>query len=104
MEAQDQRGDGKAMSATRKRWWGTLEEPEADNDPVTIGHPDANSLFADLQRTKADVFAAQHAATEAAEYLVRAKHNHARAWEDMQQHFINHDLADVPLPKQEGSE
>ena len=90
------------MSATRKRWWGGADGPDADNDPVTIGHPDANSLFADLQRTKADVFATEHAATEANEAHETAKRNHMRAWEAMQQHFIDHDLLEPQMPKQEG--
>jgi hypothetical protein len=92
------------MSPTLKRFWRGAEEPEADNDPVTVGHKDANAIFADLKRTKSDVFSAQHAATEAADALIQAKLDHTRAWEAMTKLFQDHDLTDVPLPKQDGSD
>jgi Holliday junction resolvasome RuvABC DNA-binding subunit len=89
------------MSPTFKRFWRGSDddlEVEADNDPITIGHKDANALFADLQRTKADVFAAQHAATEATDALAQAKIDHTRAWEAMMKLFQNAELTDVTLP------
>ena len=91
------------MSATRKRWWGGADGPEADNDPITVGHKDANAVFADLLRTKADVFAAEHHATEAIEARDKAKRDHQRAWEAMTKLFQDHDLTEVPLPQQEGT-
>jgi hypothetical protein len=83
---------------------GMSEPLQADNDPVTVGHADANALFADLLRTKQDVFAAEHAATEACSHLEQARLDHVRAWERMQKLFIENDLNDPPMPTQETGE
>jgi hypothetical protein len=89
------------MARTLRSILGGITELPADNDPVTITHhPDANSLFADMLRAKDDLFRATHAVTEALEEKRRAVDAYQRSSEAMQRLFVDHDLIDLPLPKQ----
>lgn len=76
---------------------GTPVEP--DNDPVTVAaHDDANTLFANLTRARADLFAAKHAVTEAQDAERTAQHDYQAAVTAMMKLFSDHDLVDLPLP------
>jgi hypothetical protein len=73
-------------------------EVESDNDPVTIGHADANTLFAALLRARDDLFRARHAVTEAVAEAKIAEREFQAASDAMQQLFVDHDLIELPLP------
>jgi regulator of RNase E activity RraB len=84
------------------------EALDADNDLITIGHADANTLFANLKRAKDDLFAAGHAVTEAQDAKVEAEKAYALACQAMIRLFEENDIVDRPLPEpvesQEGAD
>lgn len=92
------------MSATRKRWWGTLEEPEADNDPVTVQHETLDVLADNICRANIDLLRLQTQRVELDEAIQRAASDKAMAERQFIQRCSEKFDLEIPLPKQEGNE
>lgn len=88
------------MSATRKRWWGTLEDPEADNDPVTIaGHETLDALADNICRADCDLIRAQTNLVEAKEALEQAIGDRDRAHAAFIKRCSEKFSLEIPLPQ-----
>lgn len=92
------------MSATRKRWWGTSDDPEADNDLVTVEHQTLDALADAICRANIDLLRLQTQRVELDEAIQQATADKTLAEQKFIQRCSEKFDLEIPLPKQEGQD
>jgi hypothetical protein len=91
------------MRGTTKRWWGALEEPDADNDQITVGHKTLDALADDICRANIDLLRLQTVLAETQDAIAAAQDHKTKAEQKFIQRCSEKFDLEIPLPKQEGA-